>query len=487
MTILQKIQNLTWWNEIAKLKDILIHFINISIVEAPIDGTQYARKNGEWAEVVGGSGGNQDLQSVLDNGNVANNSITLSNTSLNKYIYLTDGYIGSSNLEETTLISLSPNNNNPSLDIVKDNNISKLFSNPSSIATNDFYLPIGNNSSKTLATLEDVNNIDTAFAVKTYTSTMSVAYNSEQPNFDIHLTGNLDLTITGTANGDSGMVNLYFVSTEVATLNGVTDLVITGAGEMIPVYFIHDSDGIKWYKDEVGGSGGTANLIEYVKITDGKNLLNKAYFIDGSNINTDGTINYYGAYLRTNYIELSPSTQYILSALSFSNYVFFNSTYGVLDNASTGTFTTPVGTKYIIINLDATYRNVAQLELGASETTFVDYQKTVKDYLIDNNVRYKNQYIDASPFSSLVKSQVGNTVICDGSKTNYINLNFFDMEVNETIVLESHNGTTYSIQAPVGVLLNFIDNNLVDIVSAVGSIKVATLRKVATNEYTIIQ
>lgn len=95
--------------------------------------------------------------------------------------------------------------------------------------------------------------INTAFVEKTYASTMSVVYDSTNPNFDITLTGNLDLTITGTSNGDSGMVNLYFSATETATLNGFTDLVITGAGEMIPVYFIHDSDGLKWYNDVTGG------------------------------------------------------------------------------------------------------------------------------------------------------------------------------------------------------------------------------------------
>jgi len=42
-------------------------------------------------------------------------------------------------------------------------------------------------------------------------------------------------------------VNLYFSATETATINGVKSLSITGDGEMIPVYFIHDTDGIKWY------------------------------------------------------------------------------------------------------------------------------------------------------------------------------------------------------------------------------------------------
>ena len=65
--------------------------------------------------------------------------------------------------------------------------------------------------------------VNTAFVEEPYTATMSVAYNTEQPNFEVYLTGDLDLTIAGTSNGDSGMVNLYFSATETATLNGFTD------------------------------------------------------------------------------------------------------------------------------------------------------------------------------------------------------------------------------------------------------------------------
>lgn len=55
MTLLQKIQNLTWWTLDIKLKDILTDlFGRVEILEES------------------GGGGTQDLQSVLDNGSVAN-------------------------------------------------------------------------------------------------------------------------------------------------------------------------------------------------------------------------------------------------------------------------------------------------------------------------------------------------------------------------------------------------------------------------------
>jgi len=93
--------------------------------------------------------------------------------------------------------------------------------------------------------------INTAFVNKPYSSIMNIVHDNINPNFEIDLTGNLDLTITGTSNGDSGMVNLYFSGNEVVTLNGFGSLEIIGAGEMIPVYFIHDSDGLRWYSDAI--------------------------------------------------------------------------------------------------------------------------------------------------------------------------------------------------------------------------------------------
>jgi len=106
--------------------------------------------------------------------------------------------------------------------------------------------------------------INTAFTNKIYSAIMNVAFDEVNPNFEIHLTGNLDLTVTGTTNGDLGLVNLYFSGTETATLNGFTDLIITGTNNMVPVYFIHDSDGLKWYQDEIGADIDTSVFPKYI-------------------------------------------------------------------------------------------------------------------------------------------------------------------------------------------------------------------------------
>ena len=77
MTLLQKIQNLTWFNEVNKLKSILLDLFNSSwnlgVIEAGTnitfsgDGTQASP-----LVINSSGGGSQDLQSVLDEGYFAN-------------------------------------------------------------------------------------------------------------------------------------------------------------------------------------------------------------------------------------------------------------------------------------------------------------------------------------------------------------------------------------------------------------------------------
>jgi hypothetical protein len=48
------------------------------------------------------------------------------------------------------------------------------------------------------------------FTQKTFAASMSVAHDPANPNFFVNITGDFSLSITGTANGDSGIVNLVF-------------------------------------------------------------------------------------------------------------------------------------------------------------------------------------------------------------------------------------------------------------------------------------
>jgi hypothetical protein len=56
-------------------------------------------------------------------------------------------------------------------------------------------------------------------------------------------------------------VNLYFAGTQVATLTATANKVITGASALVQVYFIHDSQGLKWYRDE-SGDGSNITLAQ---------------------------------------------------------------------------------------------------------------------------------------------------------------------------------------------------------------------------------
>ena len=77
MTLLQKIQNITWWTLDIKIKDILTDlFGRIETLEES------------------GGGGEQDLQSVLDNGNTTNIPITVNTVSNTLISYGGEAIIG---------------------------------------------------------------------------------------------------------------------------------------------------------------------------------------------------------------------------------------------------------------------------------------------------------------------------------------------------------------------------------------------------------
>jgi hypothetical protein len=54
------------------------------------------------------------------------------------------------------------------------------------------------------------STVNTAFTQKTFAASMSVAHDAANPNFFVNITGDFSLAVTGTQNGDSGIVNLVF-------------------------------------------------------------------------------------------------------------------------------------------------------------------------------------------------------------------------------------------------------------------------------------
>ncbi len=72
MTLRDKIANLAWYDLIAKLKDILGILGSSALPEAPIDGIQYGREDGEWTP-ISNSGGTVTLQSAAEGGDTITN------------------------------------------------------------------------------------------------------------------------------------------------------------------------------------------------------------------------------------------------------------------------------------------------------------------------------------------------------------------------------------------------------------------------------
>jgi len=73
-------QNISITELLADVVDLQSQ-INLKVDEAPIDGLQYARQDGSWTVVSGGTS-SQNLQQVTDNGNTTTNSIEINTLKL---------------------------------------------------------------------------------------------------------------------------------------------------------------------------------------------------------------------------------------------------------------------------------------------------------------------------------------------------------------------------------------------------------------------
>jgi len=71
-TLLEEINDITWWNEINKLKNILKRLISSFISDAPINGNPFVRQDGEWVEQTTGSGIESITGDFVDNSDPLN-------------------------------------------------------------------------------------------------------------------------------------------------------------------------------------------------------------------------------------------------------------------------------------------------------------------------------------------------------------------------------------------------------------------------------
>lgn len=95
---------------------------------------------------------------------------------------------------------------------------------------------------------EPASSIDTAFvSVSEATFASAYTYDADQPNIEVNITADIDLDITGTANGDFGMVWLNNYSGQTITFGSATEPENTNYPTgLVKLYFVHSLTGLYW-------------------------------------------------------------------------------------------------------------------------------------------------------------------------------------------------------------------------------------------------
>ncbi|MFD0768878.1 BppU family phage baseplate upper protein [Bacillus sp. CGMCC 1.60114] len=125
-------------------------------------------------------------------------------------------------------------------------------------------------------------------------------------------------------------------------------------------------------------------------ITTGKNLFNKkkvkaGYYV----LDTNGTLGTYAGYSASDYIPVSPNTQYIRSFDHRLAFYDANKTFiSGLDSTKTGAFTTPANCSYLRTSMPDTLLDSFQLEKGNALTAFEPFSNKLVDSISDETNTY---------------------------------------------------------------------------------------------------
>lgn len=154
---------------------------------------------------------------------------------------------------------------------------------------------------------------------------------------------------------------------------------------------------------------------EEVWLQKGKNLIDPAKLIVGYSLNQSGVAVEYSTYFVTNYIEISPNTEYCSSGFKNSankNYnikVYYDENYEMISYVDENPSTSPANAKYIRLEGYTDYSSNLQLELGSSATEYEEYIGNSIYTKIDNE-SYKKFYneIDVGMHNySVVEHRIG--------------------------------------------------------------------------------
>lgn len=119
-------------------------------------------------------------------------------------------------------------------------------------------------------------------------------------------------------------------------------------------------------------------IVEFVV---GKNLFNKFDIDESGYLGNNNSFTVYASYFSSNYIAVSPSTQYTLS--NHFALLYFDEAKKYISGDFSGnnnnplTFTTPSNCYYVRISLNDSKKDVVQLEAGASSTSYEPFVMTI--------------------------------------------------------------------------------------------------------------
>ena len=157
----------------------------------------------------------------------------------------------------------------------------------------------------------------------------------------------------------------------------------------------------------------------YPILNKNKNLFNKNTVTHGYYVSyTNGLILELTGYTVSDYIEIEPSTEYVLSANNQNAFYDINKKF--ISGTTSNPFTTPVNAKYIRVTTSNSKLDIQQLEKGTVTTSYEDY-----GYFIDNSLVKKEERITITPDSNIIDvllNNQGKTIYVDGGEYDIIEI-----------------------------------------------------------------
>ena len=132
--------------------------------------------------------------------------------------------------------------------------------------------------------------------------------------------------------------------------------------------------------DKIASATVTPGKTSFLQI--GKNKFNKATATTGYYCSNAGVITANATYDISDYIPVTAGTAYVCNGSGFRFSCYFDASLNVVAGGAatdTFTFTPPTGAVYIRVTIYHSDINTFQLEIGATATTFADYQYSLSD------------------------------------------------------------------------------------------------------------